>query len=150
MTQWSSDRDRLAQRQTLLERARPWTEHERLVIAEIFYEELLSQYPSLRGHFQPVDMPALARKFAQTLGLLLSLDDDRQRLGTEAMRLGAMRPHRALTAAEYRMFSAVLAHVLAQFQNDVPYQQARQIWQADLDAIIEVMWVVRSEEGEWE
>ena len=142
MTAWSNDEPTATQRRKLVERARAWTDEERVALTGMFYEELVTHYPLLRPHFERIDLRTLARKLANALKRLLDLDDDRQMLGVEVLRLGAAHANRRLGPAEYRMFVTTLAHVLAQFQSEVPYQHARQIWQADLAAVVELMLVV--------
>ena len=137
------DPTRVEYRRRLIARARCWTDDERRVIADVFYDELLAQHPSLRPKFESVDMAAQARKLSATLGLVASLDDDRQRLGSEALRLGAIAGHGALDATDFQTFATTLAHVLALFQTEIPYQLARQLWQSDLDAIVEVMQAIQ-------
>ena len=141
-TGWSNQEGRAEQRRKLLTRAQRWTESERLAIANAFFEELLTHYPLIRRHVGAAEVPSLANQFSGTLGRFLNLDDDRKRLGVEALRLGATLNQSGFGAVEYQMCATVLAHVLAEFQDDVPYQQARSIWQADLGTIVEVMLVV--------
>jgi len=147
LTLWESDHTRAEQRRTLLARAQRWSERERVALAGFFYEALLTSYPSLRRHVDAEYVPTYTREFSERLRRLVTLDDDRQRLGVEALRLGATLARRGMGADEYKIFASVLAHVLAEFQDEVPYLQARLIWQADLTAIVEVMMVVGTDPG---